>query len=340
MRTPFLSLLAFATAVTLLFYLPRLIETLEVGLPTRGIWLGAGLLFGASLLLAAVNDGLQRRLREQPAWLDGLITVIANLVVIIVVGIIVFRIHQAMLEPNFDGFLRRSYRIRVGLSGLLAALYVRFLAYRRRSRAAELANLQLRERDTAARLATLQQKLDPHFLFNTLNTISGAVRQDKREEGLAMIADLAERYRYLLKVSNRSLVTVGEEVDFVEGYARLLGHRFGAQFTLIMRLPLHLRPRNIPPLTLQLLVENAVKHNEISRAYPLEVRIEEADGDRIRVSNPRRPRPDSQGAGEGLANLTQRYLLLAGEDARPRIERTTDRFSVTLPTLPDARPDH
>jgi sensor histidine kinase YesM len=341
MRTPLSHLLGFAAAVSTLFYLPRLLEALTIGLSGRGDLLGAGLIFGGSLALGRLNDELRYRLRDRPAWLDVAVTVLTNVAVVLVLSALAFRVHQWMFGGDFTGLLRRAYRIRMTLAALLAAFYVRLLIYRRISRAARVENLELRERQTAARLGALQQKLDPHFLFNTLNTISGAIRQDQREASLAMVEDLAARYRYLLSVGDRHLVTVGEELDFTEGYARLLNYRFGTHLRFHFRISPHLRPRNLPPLTLQLLVENAVKHNEISRSRPLDIWLKTVDDDRIRVRNTRQPKPEpAAGAGEGLANLNQRYVLLAGEAARPLIERTEAAFSVTLTTLPHARPDH
>lgn len=330
--------MAFAVGVTLLFYLPRLLD-LSVGPETRrGVYLGAGQLLGAALLLVSLNDYVMGWLRSRPVWQDVALTFLVNLCAVAAFSILAFRLHLVLYDIDIAGLLRRAYRIRFAMTALLAVPYVRYLHYRGRSQCAELENLRLRERKAEARLSALQQKLDPHFLFNTLNTIGGAVRQDRREASLSMIADLAERYRYLLRVSDRSLVTVAEELDFVEGYARLLAHRFGDNFRLHSRISPYLRPRLLPPLTLQLLVENAVKHNELSRQRPLEIWIDGLEENRLQVRNTYQLRGGTDGAGEGLANLSERYTLLAGAAARPVVERDETYFSVTLQTLDDARP--
>ena len=327
--------LVFALGVTALFYLPGILAAERGMLP--GVYLSMGLMLGMATALAALNDYLIVRLRAQPLWRDASITLVLNLVLITLGVAVAYRLHLTVYEVELPQLLRRAYRVRFALAAVLAVLYLRYLHYRRRSDRAELENLQLREREAAARLAALQQKLDPHFLFNTLNTISGAVRQDQKEASLRMITDLAERYRYLLGVGERSLVTVGEEADFVEGYARLLAHRFGANFVLYSAIPVHLRPRLLPPLTLQLLVENAVKHNEVSRDRPLTVWIEAVDDHGLRVRNTYQPKSGSSGAGEGLSNLRQRYVLLAGRDGVPEVRQSAGYFSVTLATLDDAR---
>lgn len=326
---------AFGLAVALLMYLPRLLS----GGATAGAVFGgvAMWLVGTSLCLA--NDRLLDRL---PASGVGRYTwlVLVNLLLVVAGSSLVYRLHLGVMDVDFPALVRRAYRVRVLLIGIMAVLFVYYRHYRRRVYRAELENLRLKERDATARLAALRRKLDPHFLFNTLNTISGAVRRDRREESLAMIEDLSECYRYLLRTADEPLVNVAEELAFVESYARLLEHRFTDRFRLRIRLNGHPRPRRIPPLSVQTLVENAVKHNRMSEGDPLIVTIEDAPDHALRVRNPLRPRQNSAGEGEGLTNLSERYVLLMGEEARPRIERTTDQFIVTIAThAPKSPPD-
>jgi len=299
--------------------------------------LNATIVFFSALALVAVNDYLLRRLSPGASWKRAGVLIGANLLLIFALSSLGFRLHTTLFEVNFEELLRRSYRIRLFFIGVLALLYVRFLHYRHRSKRAEVDNLRLRKREVADQLAGLQRKLDPHFLFNTLNTISGAIRQDKKEAGLHMLEDLADCYRYVLRTSDASLVSIGEEVDFIAVYARLLGHRFGGNFALLLNIPPHLRPRQIPPLTLQLLLENAVKHNQLTRNQPLEVIVEALEDDRLRVSNHLLPKISPSGGGEGLSNLAERYLLLGGAAARPVVTSKDNQFSVILSTFPHAR---
>jgi hypothetical protein len=202
----------------------------------------------------------------------------------------------------------------------------------------------LRRRDRARqRLAALQQarlraeyeqlksQVNPHFLFNSLNTLVSLIEEDPRA-AVRYTEQLSDLYRHTLSFRNRDLVTLGEEWDVLQKYLYIQQSRFGNALLLETELPdTVMRNGKVIPLALQLLIENAIKHNVVSRAHPLTIRIT-ATPDSLSVCNIIRPKAAKEkGAGMGLHNIQSRYALLT--ERRVVIEKGADLFTVTLPIL-------
>ncbi|MCA9568519.1 MAG: histidine kinase [Myxococcales bacterium] len=177
-----------------------------------------------------------------------------------------------------------------------------------------------------AELAALRSQVDPHFLFNSLATLGWLIGRDPGAAA-EFTERLASLYRYVLVNRDRDLVQLSDELANFRDAVRLYAVRFGAGLRVEERLE-GLDPERLvlPPLSLQVLLENAVKHNRFSEREPLVVRLE-ARGAALALSNDLRPREDALGAGSGLANLAERYRLLgASIDVDP-----AGPFRVTLP---------
>jgi hypothetical protein len=179
-----------------------------------------------------------------------------------------------------------------------------------------------------AELAALKAQVTPHFLFNSLNTLGWLIERNPRR-AMEFNQDLAEVYRYILAAHGRELVPLTEELDFARRYFNLLRRRFGDQLDLCVEDP---ATRGeawfLPPISLQTLLENAVKHNSHSRQNPLLVRIAFEDNCVV-VSNLKRPLSQARpGARVGLRNLEDRCHLALGRS----IELSEDRdFTVRVP---------
>ncbi len=163
-----------------------------------------------------------------------------------------------------------------------------------------------------AELAALKAQVTPHFLFNSLNTLGWLIERDPRR-ALEFNQDLAEVYRYILAANRRELVPLGEEIDFATRYFNLLRRRFGRELELFVDDPGDRRGQwFLPPISLQTLLENAVKHNSHSPRNPLLVTIA-FGADCVIVSNAKRPRAQAvPGACVGLRNLDDRCRLALG----------------------------
>lgn len=192
---------------------------------------------------------------------------------------------------------------------------------------------QLSQASTQAQLDALAQQLDPHFLFNSLNTLAALI-EPGNEPAQHYVEGLADVYRYVLLSRERPTVPLAEELAFVQTYVALQKVRFRDNVQVSYDLPAAALTRRVAPLSVQLLVENAFKHNEASQARPLHLRLV-AEGAALRVENTWQPRPAglAPGTGMGLANVRQRYALL-GATQPVEVAQAAGLFTVTLPLLP------
>ena len=215
---------------------------------------------------------------------------------------------------------------------LLSAFYL--AANRRTNR--RLQDVQLRaerlEKEALqAQFAALKSQVNPHFLFNSLSILSSLVHADA---GLSerFIDQLSRAYRYILEQKDNERVALKTELAFIQAYRFLLNIRFENKFDVIIDVPDAVQARyTIAPLTLQLLVENAVKHNRMSAQAPLQVRIFVA-GTCLVVQNNRQLRPQSEtSTGVGLQNIVNRYSLLT--DRPVHVDESEETFVVKIPLI-------
>ena len=195
---------------------------------------------------------------------------------------------------------------------------------------------QLARAATQAQLDALSQQLDPHFLFNNLNTLAALI-EPGNGPAQAFVEQLADVYRYLLLAQGRATVPLAEELAFVETYLALHKARFRNNLRVEVATTPTALARHVAPLSVQLLVENALKHNVASREHPLRLTLAVAAGepDFLVVENSLRPRTAglAPGTGTGLANVRRRYALLGAAD--PVEAGAADgKFVVKLPLLP------
>lgn len=180
----------------------------------------------------------------------------------------------------------------------------------------------------AAELENMKSQLAPHFLFNCLNTLAALIESDPRAAA-EFNAHLADVTRYLLTQKNRDLVPLAEELAFLRSYVRLMELRFPRSLRITLPAAGDGDARRLPPASLQLLIENAIKHNRLSEAEPLAVDVRLEPG-AIVVTNPLRPKTGLPGGtGTGLANLRERIALLTA--GRLEVDNSRDAFLVRLP---------
>ncbi len=192
------------------------------------------------------------------------------------------------------------------------------------------------EKETAiARLDSLRRQVDPHFLFNSLNALTSLVEEKDPVRAVRFIRQLSQVYRYVLESESQELVPLAGEVDFAKSYLFLQETRLGAALVVEMNLDsADLTEFFLPPLALQLLLENVIKHNIALQADPLHLRVHlDAAARTLTVRNPRHPRRLAPGeaSGLGLKNLAARYAFLTDRPLSVRAE--ADEFIVTLPLL-------
>ena len=281
------------------------------------------------------------------SWLDKLIDLNrfkrAKITVIILSNLVVFFIlipagklfHNAYfssLEDYWDkeiNFDIRNYLI-INISVFLMAIVVaRLLLMMKKMKVAEKENIRLVEEKSKAELSALKEQISPHFFFNTLSSLSSIVRNDNREKGLEFIGEMSKTYRYTLEIK-KDLVPLKEELDFLKSYLYLLKQRYGEKLIFKNELSDANLKSMIPPMSLQLLVENAIQHNLITKSAPLTIRVF-VENEMICVENDLQEKESAESFGIGLQNLGERYRLLT----RKEIIITKDRhhFCVNLPLL-------
>ncbi|MEL6697677.1 MAG: histidine kinase [Bacteroidota bacterium] len=188
---------------------------------------------------------------------------------------------------------------------------------------------KLKKEQIATKYTTLTQQLNPHFLFNSLNVLNALVYQSP-DQASAFIQKLSSLYRYMLDLAMEEVVPLSEEIEGVRNYAYLVKMRHGEYLHIDWQVPENTKGF-IPPLSLQMMIENAIKHNEISKTYPLSIEIKEV-GDELWISNQiqlkRDPEPSS---GKGLKNIGARYELLG--QGLPHFEEVEGIFIARLPIL-------
>jgi signal transduction histidine kinase len=258
---------------------------------------------------------------------------------------------EVLLQPWMPDFATHAFLVTWPLKftgGLLPALilYVAILVItyvldsRARAAAQQTDTARLNEQLSYAQLSALQRQIEPHFIFNTLNSISGLVRENKNDAAVSMIVALSDFLRRVASSSNEDRVRLAQEVEFLEKYMQIQEARFAGRLTLDLQVPAELREARIPSLILQPLAENAIKHGIAKRAQGGAVRVAASRSDGIlhlTVYNDG-PLLDRDGRavkdGIGLSNLRTRLKLLYGGDFELRLENfgiTGVQVSLALP---------
>lgn len=189
----------------------------------------------------------------------------------------------------------------------------------------------LKKENLQSQFDSLKQQMSPHFLFNSLNTLSSLIRKDV--DGAELFLDeLSRVYRYLLRNTEDTVIDLETELQFIQSYFHLLTTRCVDSIKLCIDVDGKYCPYFLPPLTLQLLVENAVKHNVVDKEHPLLIRINSLPDDALVISNNLQRKiarlPSSQ---IGLTNIATRYSLL--NSPAVVIAESGDEFRVQIPLL-------
>ncbi|GAB3957206.1 hypothetical protein GCM10028805_49230 [Spirosoma harenae] len=243
---------------------------------------------------------------------------------------------KAVLIKN-DGQRRHRATTALTVMALLMAYYL--AANRRRDKVvAQLqVNAEQLKRDASqAQFDALKNQVNPHFLFNSLSILSSLVDVNPKLS-IRFINHLSRAYRYILEQRNSERVNLKTELEFLDAYCFLLTIRFDDRLRLVNTISKDESTRfSIAPLTLQLLMENAVKHNQMSRKQPLIVTLT-IDGYYLLISNPIQCRLTDEtysenSTGIGLANITKRYRLLT--DRPVLVHQKANHFIVSIPLLP------
>jgi len=189
-------------------------------------------------------------------------------------------------------------------------------------------SVRLEKDNIQAKYETLKTQINPHFLFNSLNSLTNLV--DDNQEAVKYIGDLSDFFRYMLSSRDKELVLVREEINLLKKYIHLQESRFKNNLNIKVDVPQSYYHFAIPPLVLQMLVENSIKHNIISMEKPLKISIR-TEGESLVVENNLQKKSGIASTGQGLKNITQRYKIFTASDVE--ITETAAIFKVVIPLL-------
>lgn len=193
-----------------------------------------------------------------------------------------------------------------------------------------LAELErFRKENAEYQFEMLKLQLNPHFLFNSLNTLSSLVYENA-EKASDFVRKLSDVYRYVLDNRSKEIVTLKEEMTFIASYTFLLGIRFQGMVDFKLDIEEKALDRQVAPMTAQLLIENAVKHNIASRQRPLTIHIFTKNDD-LWVTNNLQLKEKSENTGVGLKNISSRYAFLTSRQVE--IIRNEESFTVKVPLI-------
>ena len=254
----------------------------------------------------------------------GVVTTILYTIGIVLLLMYVFRL---VFDFHFGSALYYTLVYSVVIT-LLVCLFLHGREFFYNWRKLELDAVKLRNENLTARFESLKGQLDPHFLFNSLNVLTNLVYQSA-DQSAAFIKQLSEVYRYVLDIRHKELVSLREEMGFVESFLFLNQIRFGSK--LIFNNLVEDVEGMVPPLAIQMLVENAIKHNVISEDEPLTITISLEDEYIVVDNNLQRRLAPAQEAGIGLDNISKRYEMLS--DRKMIVEETNRSFKVKIPLI-------
>ena len=302
-------------------------------------WTNVGYYLLYSVVLTFINGTFFDYLNHKVVWKKYkkyriLIGAVGG-VVLTMLGILWLRI---LIKMGFEGmgweeFISSEKAIYYAISLLITiiiSVFFHALYFYRSLQEKKVKEHKIIAGTASAKFDALKNQLDPHFLFNSLNVLTSLIEEDP-DQAQKFTTSLSKVYRYVLEQKNKDLVTVDEELQFAKTYVRLLKMRF--EDSIIFDIPDHCSnpEAKIVPLSLQLLLENAVKHNVVTASNPLHIKVFEQDGMLTISNNLQEKQVVKKSSGVGLVNIQQRYNILS--DKKVVIEKAASEFSVSIPML-------
>lgn len=225
----------------------------------------------------------------------------------------------------FTGMLLFQFIVTSLLCTLTGHVSMMYLEHNKK----ELEIEQLKTENLQSRYNALCSQINPHFFFNSLNCITALVRDEQKDKTLEYIHKLSGIFRYILQSDKKGLVSLGEELEFLNALQYIFEIRYADKLKFLINVDTKKYNLQIPVLSFLPLVENVVKHNVIDSDNRMTIAIEVNSNNELTVANPVHEKMEIAGNGIGLANLAERFLLLIGKEVK--IEEKNGIFKVILP---------
>ena len=253
----------------------------------------------------------------------------ATALTVAIVFIIGMWVHSFSLKENYTPLkLNLMY---CWLVNLLYHLINTIIFYFKEYKSTSLQAEQLKSITAQAELQLIKSQINPHFLFNNLNVLSALIMKDNNEAN-RFIEEFSKVYRYILSNHDKELVELKQELDFIKPYIFLLEKRFSEGLMIKIDIAEAYKNHYIIPASLQMLIENAIKHNVVSRGRPLMIDVHTNGNNTLVVSNNLQAKQTvDSSTGIGLQNIIKRYRLVS--NAAVSIDKNDKQFTVALPLL-------
>lgn len=335
-RKGLLTLLWISFAVSIVVFLmnPKTLENYLYGLLICLVY---------SFFLGISNAFINKFLSEKYSWTEEtkkraiygvIVTVIVNIIISYLCGYLNFVVIQKVATP--EEFFSSKYGFTNWFTiniALLASAFLHaksFMEEWKKATRKEVVEQKLIAKSASAQFESLKNQLDPHFLFNSLNVLSSLIDENP-DQAQRFTASMSKIYRYVLEQKDKELVTVEEEIDFAKIYCDLLKTRFEDSVNFEFKVKDSDLKSFVVPLSLQLLLENCIKHNFATSSKPLNITIYSENGYLFIENNLQEREQVKDSAGIGLSNIVQRYSLLTKTNVF--IEKSNDFFRVKIPIL-------
>ncbi len=263
-------------------------------------WKRIGLQIGSAILISIV--------------ISTLVTLFANWI-------------QAYTE-EFRGVLINNAMIYTIVNILLMSILEGWIYYDE-GRQSRLMAENLQEELSQIKFEVLKSQINPHFMFNSLNVLSGLINVDVNK-AQTFIDEFSQIYRYVLETIEQPVVTLNKELEFMRSYFFLQQIRYGDALTFTVSIPAEQLQLVVPPLSLQVLLENAIKHNIVNESKPLKIEISN-EGTNLLVRNNIQPKISGASTGLGLKNLVKRYALIS--DLQPSFMVVNTHYEARIPLI-------
>ncbi len=288
---------------------------------------------------ALINDFLNKKFpwseaTTKRAILSIISILIANVIMVYFCNYMNFVVFQksATTEEYFSGKYNFTNWFTINIALLISAfLHAKgFMEELKKTSKKEVVEQKLIAKSANAQFESLKNQLDPHFLFNSLNVLSSLIDENPKQ-AQKFTASMSKIYRYVLEQKDKELVTVEDELEFAKTYCELLKTRFEDSVDFVFDVKAENYRKLVVPLSLQLLLENCIKHNFATSSKPLVIKIF-SENDTLCIENNLQVREQiKESSGIGLSNIVQRYALLTKRNVF--IEKSEDYFKVKLPIL-------
>jgi hypothetical protein len=273
----------------------------------------------------AWKSWLQDRVRIQAG-----INLLANALLVILVCIVLVKITDEFFPRETSRNYLFHYITRTSLIAFVSFLVCNLLGLVAKLEIEKLKSLTLEKQKVENELEVLKAQINPHFFFNSLTSLTVLIREDARK-AMDFINHLSSAFRYILDKRQLSKVSLQDELAYLESYMFMMRQRFGESLQLNLQVEDTTLKKHVPQFALQLVVENAIKHNIISSQHPLTISISTSNDSILVRNNMQLKKSNIDGYGIGLQNLHYRYSLL--QKKKVEIVQTDTYYEIKLPLL-------